>query len=560
MTPYRLNQLTFSDGNTVEVPPKSIVVLVGANNSGKSRALRDIAENIQAVNPADVAVVVDVAAEKLVDADGLWSWLEERAHVFHRGGQEFVTRPNANELVRERLRNLWGEASALQELAPFLSLIGNTEQRLNLAATVQSFDPTEGHPSNALHELFVNSNLEEKLADATERAFRRRVTVNRAAGQQVHLHLGSVKHIPEPRDVRNTQYVEALRNLKKVHEEGDGIRSYIGILLSVIAAEYPIVLLDEPEAFLHPPQAQQLARELARLSPEGESQLIVATHSADFLQGVLDGDAATVTVVRLDRRDDDVNEIAVLQPEALKKLWGDPLLRYSSLLDGLFHRGVVLCEADSDCRFYQATLDATLARENQPAHDLLFTHTGGKDRLPVAISAMRAIGVNVQVVADLDVLAVGKKMKEIVEALDGDWTSFERDHQMVVLAVAQLGTAPKIRDVKERVGQELERLDGTVLTSEQARRIEGTVKVQSGWKHVKRGGIASLPRGQAFEAAERLLTAVREIGLHIVPVGETECWDKSIGGHGPAWVSEALEKYVHIRPGPHAEFIQAILT
>lgn len=74
--------------------------------------------------------------------------------------------------------------------------------------------------------------------------------------------------------------------------------------------------------------------------------------------------------------------------------------------------------------------------QERPAHDLLFTHTGGKDRLPTAVTALRAINVDVQVIADFDVLAREALIKQLVEGLGGAWSEIECDWKVVNQAVA----------------------------------------------------------------------------------------------------------------------------
>lgn len=55
-----------------------------------------------------------------------------------------------------------------------------------------------------------------------------------------------------------------------------------------------------------------------------------------------------VTVIRTDRMDS-INKMSILQNVKIKKLWGNPLLRYSNILSGLFHEKVVVCESDYGC-------------------------------------------------------------------------------------------------------------------------------------------------------------------------------------------------------------------
>ena len=65
------------------------------------------------------------------------------------------------------------------------------------------------------------------------------------------------------------------------------MRSYASVILHLLAPITPsILLLDEPEAFLHPPQARLLGEIIAAERPS-RAQLVVATHSPDVLHGLM---------------------------------------------------------------------------------------------------------------------------------------------------------------------------------------------------------------------------------------------------------------------------------
>jgi ABC-type uncharacterized transport system ATPase subunit len=106
------------------------------------------------------------------------------------------------------------------------------------------------------------------------------------------------------------------------------VQAFLGMVLTLVARTYDVVLLDEPEAFLHPPQARLLGGIFVELSREG-SQIVVATHSDDFLQGVLtaSAEATPVTVARLTRPQPTINSVAQVSLDSLRKLYEDPLLR-----------------------------------------------------------------------------------------------------------------------------------------------------------------------------------------------------------------------------------------
>jgi hypothetical protein len=137
---------------------------------------------------------------------------------------------------------------------------------------------------------------------------------------------------------------------------------------------------------LHPPQARRLGRILGTTASDLSRQLIIATHSSDVVQGALDS-TAKVAVCRL-TRDGNANRPAVLKSDQLRTLWSKPLLRSAAAIDGLFHRGVVVCEADADVRFYEAAVRRLERRgQSDRAADLYFTQGGGKGELATLAGA-----------------------------------------------------------------------------------------------------------------------------------------------------------------------------
>ena len=60
--------------------------------------------------------------------------------------------------------------------------------------------------------------------------------------------------------------------------------------------------------------------------------------------------------------------------------------------------------------------------------------------------------------------------------------------------------------------------------------------------HAKLIGKAFVPSGDPTKTCERLLSKLREGGLHVVEVGELEGYARSEGGHGPKWVNAVLTR------------------
>jgi hypothetical protein len=350
--------------------------------------------------------------------------------------------------------------------------------------------------------------------------------------------------------------MQAIREMPLLAGQGDGMRSFMGLMLSIVTAAYPLILLDEPEAFLHPPQVRLLGRKLAQ-EAVGKAQVVAATHDADFLAGMLDISQAQVGVVRLTRRGN-VNLVSFLAPQQLREMWADPILRYSNVLDGLFHRGVIVSESDADSRYYGAVLDAYRARQGLPAHDLLLTQCGSKSRFDVVVDSLRAVDVPAVVVADFDILRVESDIRRVVEAFGQDWSHFRDDWTVVDAQVRASERNVSTDYAKEELAKVFESA-GNNLTRAESERIRAVTKVEQGWTMPKQKGLAGVPAGEATSRAQRLLDGLRGIGVFVVPVGELEGWHREVGNHGPAWVVEVLAQGLHDREDtPSRDFVRDV--
>jgi ABC-type transporter Mla maintaining outer membrane lipid asymmetry ATPase subunit MlaF len=537
---FRVESLRFSgDPEVIDVADSDLVVFIGPNNAGKSVALRDIEASIEYCR--DGQVLIEVTNRKEGDDETLLDWLSQVGSHIETSAGPTVIGPAGNQLSLNSATHLWFHTDGLRTLIQFFVHLVNAESRLRLVERVSNIGIRDGHAVLPLQRLLQNIDLEERLSRAVERAFGTPVSLSRAGGGDLQLLLG--RATAEAR-VDNADYLDEIRAMPVVEEQGDGMRSFIGLLLTVIATPYKVVLIDEPEAFLHPPQARELGRQLAAL---GESQRFIATHDIDVLLGLLERGNA-MTIIRL-RREGNRNIPSVLNQERVKELWSDPSFRYSNLLDGLFHKGVVVCEADGDATLYAAALDAELEEAGEPTSDLLFTQCGGKHKMPTAIDALRPMGVPVAAILDIDVLREAPLLERIVTALGGDWGALRQDWEILAAAVEHMPTdAPTIESVKSQVENILGEDPTASLQEAQTRRIREITRSRDGWRRVREAGLSALPHGDATAAAQRLLHGLATTGAFIVQVGSLEGWAPEIGGHGVAFVDQALSAEVHRRP------------
>lgn len=542
MTPRAwIDQITFSDGTSLQFTKSDIVLIVGPNNAGKSAALRAIRDKLS--QDLRSPVISDVALAREGTPDEVVEWLDCFTQKNDAQAPDPVFQAFGVGIHGSHARAFWQQGTAyLQSLSRFFCHLLTADERLQAANPANSIAVVREPPVHPVHYLLRDDRLEEKLSAQFRKAFGADLVVNRVAGSQVPLHVGQRPTPADGQDRLSYDYVRAVEQLPQLHLQGDGMRSFAGVLLYTSVGRESILLIDEPEAFLHPPQARLLGRMLVMDKPELR-QLFIATHSGDILRGVLDAGSASVRVVRI-RRSGEVNRVRQLDNAKIAELWGDPLLRYSNILDGLFHEKVIVCEADSDARFYSAIADALLeiAAADARRPDVMFTHCGGKDRLSVVVRALREVDVPVAVAVDFDVLNNDQPLRTIVEAAGGDWTAVQPDWNQVKAAVDSKKAELSAQEVRDEIEGILSGVTGASFPKSARDAIQKTFRRSSPWATAKEVGKAFVPAGQPTQAYERLLATLNGWGIFIVEVGELESFARSVGNHGPKWVNAVLKK------------------
>jgi hypothetical protein len=259
----------------------------------------------------------------------------------------------------------------------------DVETRLKASEAPDVIDSFVEPPQNPVHVLCRDDALEFNISRCFRQAFGADLIVKRAGGKKTSIHVGLRQGFGDSPDRASPQYLQKLLGYPELGVMGHGMRSFGGCLLNVFAAPAFVLLIDEPEVFLHPPHARILGTILAREKPS-DRQIVFSTHSTDILQGILDFEDGKVQIVRMTRGIDG-NHAHELKSETIRQLWNDPLLRFSNVFDGLFHDLVVVCEGDADCRFYSAVL-TTIQSDSERRPDVLFTWTNGKHRLSASVT------------------------------------------------------------------------------------------------------------------------------------------------------------------------------
>jgi len=521
-----ISSVTFSGGATVSLGKQEKVILVGPNNSGKSQALRDILEICRKGLTGRTPVVTGLGLTKGGTLEDLKGFLEEQA-VYNK--ERYLYR---NWVLPVNHLHFWKNDFLVHGLADGFIRNISAEERLNICAQQSSIAP--GDPkTRPQHVLYDDDALMSKISSLFRKAFGNDLMFNFRGGSKLPIHVGQIPQGPGLTDRAGDQYVALITQNPLLDQQGDGIKGYAGILFEAIASEVAVTLIDEPEAFLHPPQMRRLGETLAS---EVTGQLLVATHSSDIMKGFLEGTKGSVRVLRI-TRNGNVNTITETSTETIRELWEKPELRYSNALDGIFHEQTIICEDDSDCRVFNSVGDYLGGLSDTPWPDTAYVPTGGKHGVPKVASVLRKIGVPVKGVFDIDFLSERSLVEATVEAFGGEWNIIEPIWKRVDAAVRE--------GIKPKTPEEIKKEIISILnSSEKDKMPKGDVieamKQSASWNQVKRFGERGIPAGDAQTDYRALRGHLEGIGIYLIPEGELENFCREVGSHGPKFVAKLL--------------------
>lgn len=534
-----VERLVFNDGTSLAVNKDDIVVFVGPNNVGKSQTLRDIQIKARADDPVVMLDVVSFSQDPSFPSE---EWLEsvvskETLPGGSRRYQEFDFVIYHSELQYSRLKGR--PANLTDVLIRFLG----TEDRLVIANPVKNIDQDKT-PRHPIHLLRQKPSLRRKISDEFQKAFGLPIFPFERFGESTPLLLGDCSSLSGSYSdelEREEAFSEQLRKYPHLEHQGDGMRSFAGLMLYLIIDHYNTFLIDEPDSFLHPPQAQVMGETIGNLLSH-EQQAFISTHSIHFILGLLEKCPERVKIVRITRSGDS-NTFSVLDNARLLELSRDPFLKYSNLLEGLFYKNVVLCEADADCMFY-AMVNGASDMKGPKGADTLFIHCGGKQRMASVAHAFHDLHIDFRIVPDFDILNDKDTLKKLVEACGGDWSIVERDFALLSADIQNRSKNDKPANVLlAEINTILSQNPSKPVSNNKRESIKQLLAGESEWDRLKKTGLNGLPSGSPRNACENLLRTMRTIGIQVVPLGELERFVPQCGGHGPAWIQNVFATY-----------------
>ena len=269
-------------------------------------------------------------------------------------------------------------------------------------------------------------------------------------------------------------------------------------------------------------------------------QCFISTHNIDLLRGILEKDSSRIKIIKINRTNNN-NEFHVLENESIKVISNDKNLKYSNILNGLFYNTVVLCENESDCKFYSALLEKI---DSDVYQNTLFCAVGGKDQFKIIIPLLNKLKINFVVIADLDLINNRDKLKDLINSIEiNKYNQISSIHNDF-LNLFEIGTDSQVKK-QSVIRDEILGLitDSSYMSDETAIKIRKILKNISHLKLLKNCGKSCLPAGECVQKYNQIIDFLNESNIFVVECGEIERFVTEIDGHGSSWVEEVFTNY-----------------
>ncbi|SDZ07681.1 AAA family ATPase [Nitrosomonas halophila] len=350
------------DSDLEQVAATPVVVFVGPNNSGKSKVLGEIARFCRTGRPHQSDLILDdLEFEGLSEADAL-SAIENIQQPPNPGetvnADHIIvgSKQGRTQVLLENIKNAVVSPHAnlnhfCQWFLTHSTLILDGNGRMNLVQQQPGGDLQQA-PQSSFQVLFRDDDKRHEVRRIVSDAFGSHFVIDPTNLGQLRARLSEVAPASdmEERGIHK-EAIAFHRSALPIEQASDGVKAFTGIVTELLAGDPRILLIDEPEAFLHPSLSSKLGFEVSRAALAASKRVFISTHSPKFVMGCIQS-GSPVTIIRLTYR----NQVAtarVLPSDEILGLMRNPLLRSTGVLSGLFYEFVVVTESDADRAFYE---------------------------------------------------------------------------------------------------------------------------------------------------------------------------------------------------------------
>lgn len=508
----------FTGEAPLNVPCVPLTIFVGPNNAGKSLALQEINMFCRQGHKNPNQLILDdisfstcdeeKAKEKIkaisVNLKNNEACIGDTVTIASFTNKSEINREELLQLIKNPHYNLTAFCRLYVDKT---ILILDGKQRIELIKEKNMGDLTK-EITNCFQALFLDDKKRKEIRRILYEAFNKYFVIDPTNGGKLRIRLSE----EEPTEVEKTLTNEALEFHKRailIDETSDGVKAFTGLLTEIIAGDPNILLIDEPEAFLHPNLAHKLGKEIAQAINDSEKRLFVATHSSDFIMGCVHA-GTPLNIVRLTNHKNPTARI--LPYQEILKLMRNPLLRSTGILKGLFYEFVIVTESDTDRAFYQEINERLLHFKSEwGIPNCLFVNAQNKQTIPAIIKPLRALGIPAVGIVDIDIVKGGGK----------EWTRL-----LDAIYVPQ-GSQKPLETGRHVIKSIFDKFDPT----------------DKELKKIKRNGITLLSSDNQ-SAANDFFDHLDNYGLFTVRYGEIESWlaDLDLNKSKPNWLVAIFEK------------------
>lgn len=400
-----------------------INIILGANNSGKSTFIHDLQMSLGTLEIRPENKWVDGLSIRISDTKNTlekefpslssFTDFQDFTNEFNKlglaaiyGGLNLQPQVMTDLDARENLEHCLlirkdAKKNALYYYFNFfvnlMTQTENCDQRLTgpFDATInQITDP----PKNIIHFLYRKREVFNEISKEINITFGDKIVFDNLAQGTKDLRLKPKRNLkPEDSKTPETLSKYWTENSPLVAFLGDGIKAYLKILYALYLPPKNLILIDEPETFLHPPQRRNLGRFIADNSTETK-QIFIATHDSEFLRGILGGKERNVKIFHLKNGPQghscDVIDSHDIRGGASRNI-SEPML------NAFFHKITVVCEAEDDRMVYQYALEKL---SKSAAIESNFIGCNGKAETLTHIAYLRSINLKCCCILDIDTL------------------------------------------------------------------------------------------------------------------------------------------------------------
>ena len=469
---FRLKFGRAADLPAEPVSATPVTVFVGPNNSGKSKVLAEIAQYCKSGQKNATAVILEDLAFAGLATDRATQAIEhiklppnpgEALNVGHifvgaRGGRQQVPLQNLTQFIENPSTNI---QAFCQWFLQYRTLMLDGRSRIDLV-NQQAGGDLQQPPQSSLQVLFRDDAKRHEVRRIVGEAFGTYFVDPTNLGQlRIRLAGRPPNSDLEERGIHE-EAVQFHASAQPIDTASDGVKAFTGIITELMAGDPRVVLIDEPEAFLHPSLAFKLGYEVSRAALSSDKRVFASTHSPTFVMGSLQS-GAPVNIIRLTYRAS-VATARVLPSSEILELMRNPLLRSTGVLSGLFYEFVVVTESDADRAFYQEINERLLRfKPEWGIPNCLFINAQNKQTVQTIIRPLRKLGIPAAGIVDVDILKEGGTV----------WTSLLGSAYVPDLQHDSLATLrAAVKQAVEATGRNMKRDGGVSLlgTTERERR------------------------------------------------------------------------------------------